>query len=175
MSRLLQAAMFTAALSASSLVLAQTTPPQPTQPEKAPSPSTAPPEKTAPPSAAPTPGTSATLPQWYAPQPGEVRASKLIGTSVKNAAGETIGDINEVVLGSDGKIAAVVIGVGGFLGMGEREVAVRFESLKLTRGSDQSTTATLNATKDSLQAAPEWKWSGEDSRTPSGKSTKPDQ
>jgi hypothetical protein len=114
-------------------------------------------------------------PQWYARQAGELRASKLIGTSVKNAAGETIGDINEVVLGSDGKVAAVVIGVGGFLGIGEREVAVRFDSLQLKRGSDQSTIPVLIATKDSLKAAPEWKWSGQDRSAPTGKGSKPSQ
>jgi sporulation protein YlmC with PRC-barrel domain len=171
MPKLLHAALLTAALSASSLALAQTAP---QEPGKVSPPSTVPPEKTAPPSVTPGQG-SATTPQWYASQAGELRASKLIGTSVKNAAGETIGNINEVVLGSDGKVAAVVVGVGGFLGIGEREVAVRFESLHLTRGTDQRTTATLNATKDSLKAAPEWKWSGEDRRGSTGKGTKPTQ
>jgi sporulation protein YlmC with PRC-barrel domain len=118
-------------------------------------------------------GSSLTEPQWYSSQAGELRASKLIGTSVKNTAGETIGDINEIVLGKDGKVAAVVVGVGGFLGIGEREVAVRYESLRLVGGAGQTTSATLNATKDSLKAAPEWKWSAEDRRSPTGTGTKP--
>ena len=84
--------------------------------------------------------------------------------TVRNAAGESIGDINEVVLGKDGKVAAVVIGVGGFLGIGEREVAVSFESLQLARGTDQRTTATLNASKEALKSAPEWKWSAKNGR-----------
>jgi phosphate-selective porin len=58
----------------------------------------------------------------------------------------------------------VVVGVGGFLGIGEREVAVRFDSLQLTRGADQRTAATLNASKEALKAAPEWKWSAENGR-----------
>ncbi len=172
MPRLLRVVLLTAALSTTSVVLAQTTPPQPSQPGKMPSPSTAPPEKAAPPGTNASPG-STSSPQWHSHQSGELRASKLIGTSVKNAAGETIGEINEVVLGSDGRVAAVVIGVGGFLGIGEHQVAVEFDSLHLSYGADQPATATLNATKQSLKAAPEWKWSTEDSGSPTGMGTKP--
>jgi sporulation protein YlmC with PRC-barrel domain len=169
MPRLLQAALLSVALSASTLALAQTAP---SQQEKTP-PSSVPADKMPPPSATPGAGSSLTEPQWYSSQAGELRASKLIGTSVKNTAGETIGDINEIVLGKDGKVAAVVVGVGGFLGIGEREVAVRYESLRLVGGAGQTTSATLNATKDSLKAAPEWKWSAEDRRSPTGTGTKP--
>jgi hypothetical protein len=102
-----------------------------------------------------------------------MRASKLIGTSVKNAAGERIGDINEVIIGSDGKVAAVVIGVGGFLGIGEREVAVRFDALQLSHGSDRSTSATLAATKESLKTAPEWSWRAGDKNGTTGAGSKP--
>ena len=95
---------------------------------------------------------------WYSHQPGEMRASKLIGAAVKNQANETIGDINEIVLSKDGNIAAVVIGVGGFLGIGEREVAVAFDSLRLTQDENQNTVLTLDATKETLKAAPQWQW-----------------
>ena len=86
-------------------------------------------------------------------------ASKLIGTRVNNEAGERIGEVNEIVLSKDGKVAAVVIGVGGFLGMGEHEVAVKFESLRLTQDANNNTIVALSATKDSLKTAPEWRWS----------------
>ena len=86
-------------------------------------------------------------------------ASKLIGTRVNNEAGERIGEVNEIVLSKGGKVAAVVIGVGGFLGMGEHEVAVKFESLRLTQDANNNTVVALSATKDSLKAAPEWRWS----------------
>ena len=95
------------------------------------------------------------------PPSTELRASKLIGTTVKNSANESIGSINEVVLSNDGKVAAVVIGVGGFLGMGEREVAVNYDSLRLSRDSNDKTVVALDATKDSLKAAPEWRWIGD--------------
>jgi hypothetical protein len=148
--RTLAAAAVALALAASSLVLAQTTPSPPT----------------------PAPGGS-TQPQWHSHQAGEMRASKLIGTSVSNDAKERIGDVNEVVLAKDGKVAAIVIGVGGFLGMGEREVAVKFESLRLTQDANNNTVAVLSATKDSLKAAPEWRWSGESGSNTTGKGTPP--
>lgn len=110
-------------------------------------------------------GVTGGAPTWYTAHGNEMRASKLIGTSVKNDANETIGSINEVVLGKDGKVAAVVIGVGGFLGMGEREVAVNFDSLRMSQDSNNRTLVTLDATKDSLKAAPEWRWAGDRSNT----------
>jgi hypothetical protein len=96
--------------------------------------------------------------QFYSHQPGQMRASKLIGTNVTNAANESVGEINDVVLGKDGKVAAVIIAVGGFLGMGEREVAISFSGLKIARDSGNRDVITVNATKDQLKAAPAWKW-----------------
>ena len=58
------------------------------------------------------------------------RASKLMGLDVYNEANEKLGDVNELILGKDGKINAVVIGVGGFLGMGEHDIAVSMDKLK---------------------------------------------
>ena len=60
---------------------------------------------------------------------GEWRASKLVGLNVYNEANEKIGDINEVILDKSGKVANVILGVGGFLGMGEHYVAVAFDKL----------------------------------------------
>jgi sporulation protein YlmC with PRC-barrel domain len=95
---------------------------------------------------------------FYSHRPGEMRASKLIGTNVTNAANESVGEINDVVLGKDGKVAAVIIAVGGFLGMGEREVAISYSGLKFARDSSNRDVITVNATKDQLKAAPAWKW-----------------
>jgi sporulation protein YlmC with PRC-barrel domain len=61
---------------------------------------------------------------------GEWRASKLVGVNVYNEANEKIGDINDVILDKSGKTSKVILGVGGFLGMGEYYVAVPFEKLK---------------------------------------------
>jgi len=96
--------------------------------------------------------------QFYSHRGGEMRASKLIGSKVTNAANESVGEINDVVLGRDGKVAAVIIGVGGFLGMGERDVAIGYSGLKFAKDSSNRVVITVNATKDQLKAAPAWKW-----------------
>ena len=76
---------------------------------------------------------------------GEWRASKLVGVDVYNEANEKIGDINDVILDKSGKVANVIIGVGGFLGMGEHDVAVAFDKLKWVNEPVRSTVATTNA------------------------------
>ena len=58
------------------------------------------------------------------------RGSKLIGVDVYGSENAKIGDINEVVVNHDGSIQAVVIGVGGFLGIGEKDVAIPFQSVQ---------------------------------------------
>jgi sporulation protein YlmC with PRC-barrel domain len=63
-------------------------------------------------------------------QGNQMLASKLIGTTVVSANNESIGDVNDVVLDSNGQVMAVVIGVGGFLGIGEKDVAVPYGSLQ---------------------------------------------
>ena len=63
-------------------------------------------------------------------QPGQWQASKLEGVDVYNNADEKIGDISELIIDNSGKIQAVVVGVGGFLGIGERDVAIPFDQVK---------------------------------------------
>ena len=87
----------------------------------------------------------------------DVAASDLLNQKVKNSANETVGDINDLSIGSDGKISAVIIGLGGFLGMGEKNVSLPYEQLNFSRDANGYLIVTVNATKDSLQAAPEWK------------------
>src|ERR1700693_720276 len=72
---------------------------------------------------------------------GEWRASKLVGVNVYNEANEKIGDINDVILGKSGRVENVVLGVGGFLGMGEHYVAVAYDKLKWVNEPPRSTTA----------------------------------
>jgi sporulation protein YlmC with PRC-barrel domain len=76
---------------------------------------------------------------------GEWRASKLVGVNVYNEANEKIGDINEVILEKSGKVASVILGVGGFLGMGEHYVSVAFDKLKWVNEPAGSTVSTSNA------------------------------
>ena len=80
---------------------------------------------------------------------GEWRASKLVGLNVYNQANEKIGDINEVILDRSGKVAKVILGVGGFLGMGEHDVAVPFDKLKwVNEPARSTTTSNSNAPAD---------------------------
>ena len=58
------------------------------------------------------------------------RSSKLIGVNVYNRQNEKLGDINEVLLDKSGKVAGFVLGVGGFLGMGEHDILVSMDKLQ---------------------------------------------
>jgi sporulation protein YlmC with PRC-barrel domain len=114
------------------------------------------------------PSAAATKPQgtvsvtFYTVKPADVRASKLIGSTVYNVNNESIGDIEDVVLDEGKTLRAVVIGVGGFLGMGERHVAVDPQALVITRNSDKDDMQiVLNTTKNDLKNAPEVKFDKE--------------
>jgi sporulation protein YlmC with PRC-barrel domain len=72
---------------------------------------------------------------------GQWRSSKLIGVDVYNEANEKVGNIEDLILDKSGKVEDVVLGVGGFLGMGEHYVAVTFDKLKWVNEPVQSTTA----------------------------------
>ena len=61
---------------------------------------------------------------------GDWRASKLAGLSVYNSSNESVGSINDLLTDKSGNVKAVVIGVGGFLGVGEHLVAVPFDKVK---------------------------------------------
>ena len=78
-----------------------------------------------------------------------VNADKMIGRTVVNASDEKVGNIESVLIDKDGKVRYVVIGVGGFLGMGERDVAVRWDELSFTGEK-----IVISATKDQLAALP---------------------
>ncbi|HEX2151444.1 MAG TPA: PRC-barrel domain-containing protein, partial [Stellaceae bacterium] len=72
----------------------------------------------------------AKAPALYEMKAGNWRATKLDGVDVYNPNNEKIGDVSELIIDRNGKIEAVVIGVGGFLGMGEHQVAVPFEQVQ---------------------------------------------
>lgn len=87
----------------------------------------------------------------------EFRTSKLVGAKVYNNANENIGSIEDIVLKADGSIDEVVLSVGGFLGIGDKYVAMPFSALKVSR--DNSTIkVTTDGTKDSLKALPDYKF-----------------
>src|SRR3954449_1921641 len=61
---------------------------------------------------------------------GNWRSSKLVGLNVYNDSNESLGSINDLLTDKSGNVKAVVIGVGGFLGVGEHLVAVAFDKVK---------------------------------------------
>jgi sporulation protein YlmC with PRC-barrel domain len=77
------------------------------------------------------------------------RASKLKGLNVYNDKNEKVGDINEILLDKSGKVEGVVIGVGGFLGMGEHDVKVEMSKLKFVDEPVRTSTTTTNSTTGS--------------------------
>lgn len=79
-------------------------------------------------------------------QPDEVRASKMIGSAVYDVQNRKIGSVADVILNKDGKVDAVVIDVGSFLGMGGKNVAVLPSELKTDNNR-----LTLDRTKEQLQ------------------------
>jgi sporulation protein YlmC with PRC-barrel domain len=82
---------------------------------------------------------------------GNWRASKLMGLDVYNENNEKLGDVNEIILDKSGKVSAVVVGVGGFLGMGEHDIAVSMDKLKFVEEPARAatTTTTTTTTRDS--------------------------
>jgi sporulation protein YlmC with PRC-barrel domain len=102
---------------------------------------------------------------------GEQSSSGLIGTKIQNSAGETIGDVNYLVLDGSGTVTTVVIGVGGFLGVGEKNVGVPFKSVTKQDDKSGNPVFILNATKEDLNSAPAYEWSEKGSMQKAADST----
>ena len=86
----------------------------------------------------------------------EKLASKWIGQTIYNQADENVGDVNDLVISQNGQIDAVVIGVGGFLGIGEKNVAVPFTAIQAATDSDGNVKLVVQFSKDDLNNAPEF-------------------
>ena len=97
---------------------------------------------------------------------GDMAASALIGTKVRNANKESIGKIDDIYLDKDAKVTDVVISVGGFLGVGSKNVAVKWSDLNFSK-DDRSIVIMTSWTKDSLKAMPDYK---DERRQPATKS-----
>ena len=79
-------------------------------------------------------GASSVRADEFLSQEGDMwRASKLVGVNLYGPDQKKVGDINEVLMGKDGKAAFVVVGVGGFLGIGEKNVAIPFEKVSFSQ------------------------------------------
>ena len=95
-------------------------------------------------------------------------ASNFLGESVYNGTGanaENIGDVNDIVIGSKGEVQSVVIGVGGFLGIGEKSVAIEFPKLSWVEANGDRWLVT-DASKEQLEALPDFDRSPYEPATP---------
>ena len=79
---------------------------------------------------APAPATASDISATPSSFQGNWRSSRLVGLSVYNDSNESLGSINDMLTDKSGNIKAVIIGVGGFLGVGEHLVAVPFDKVK---------------------------------------------
>ena len=93
--------------------------------------------------------------------PAEVFVQRPFGTSVTNfykrdvydPADHKIGAVDDVLIDKAGRVTALIVGVGGFLGMGEKDVAVAFDAVRARRQNDEWSLV-MNTTKDALKATP---------------------
>jgi sporulation protein YlmC with PRC-barrel domain len=102
--------------------------------------------------------------QGYSASEGDNLISRVLGSTVYTSTADgadNIGDINDLVVDANGDIAAVVIGVGGFLGVGEKNVAVDYKELQQTKAPDGTFRYVLATTADALTAAPEFVYEDE--------------
>jgi sporulation protein YlmC with PRC-barrel domain len=90
------------------------------------------------------PSSSFTVTDWYK-------------QDVYDQSNNKIGQIMDVLVGQDGQVSALIVGVGGFLGAGEKDVAVSFNTVKATK-KDNKIYLTMNTTKDALKSAPGFKY-----------------
>lgn len=90
---------------------------------------------------------------FYTANPADVRASKLLGTNVYNLNNESIGEAKDLVIDNGKTIKAIIISVGGFLGMGERDVAISPGSIVMSEQRDGSFRLVVNTTREDLKKA----------------------
>jgi sporulation protein YlmC with PRC-barrel domain len=92
------------------------------------------------------PGHALTVTNWYK-------------QNVYDPSDNKIGDVKDVLVSADGKVAALIVSVGGFLGIGEKDVAVLFSAVT-QKAKDNKPYLTLDTTKDALKAAPGFRYDG---------------
>lgn len=87
----------------------------------------------------------------------EMTSDQLEGATVYGADDKSVGEIDSLVLGDDGKVTHVVVNVGGFLGLGEKPVAVTFDELQILQEQDgDDVRIYIDSTQERLEAQPEY-------------------
>jgi sporulation protein YlmC with PRC-barrel domain len=114
-----------------------------------------PPAQTMPPAVQPAPGAAAkimtTLPA------DAMTVTNFYKQNVYDPGDNKIGEVTDLLVEKDGKVVGAMVAVGGFVGIGEKDVAIPFESMRLTK-KDNKWYLVLNTTKDALKSAPGFKY-----------------
>lgn len=84
----------------------------------------------------------------------DMRADKLIGTAVYNTEGDEVGTVKDIVFDKDGKIVGVVLKVGGLLGLGGKDVGIKWNEVQI---SPTEELVTISYKKEQLEVAPDFK------------------
>ena len=96
--------------------------------------------------------------------PTAITSDELVGTSIYGPNDDWVGDVSDIALTEDGQIEAVIVDVGGFLGLGTHTVALGMEQIQLRRGEGgwfgDEIRAYVNATEEELEQMPEWQEPG---------------
>ena len=139
----------------------------------APAPTPAPATSPAPDAAKPATLANELRPTFVRQAPADRVTSKLVGLTIQNGANETIGEIADLVLDETFRVKAWVVGVGGFLGIGTKYVAIDPSALTIARVDDKTLKATIDTTKDQLRAAPEYVYLGKEASGKESTATAP--
>jgi len=100
-------------------------------------------------------------PNFVTLQNSDMLSSNVVGLDIYNQQNDDVGKIQDIAFDSSKKITGYILSVGGFLGMGTHYVAVDPDALAISYDANNKVwRASMNATKDQLKAAPEFKYSG---------------
>lgn len=90
-----------------------------------------------------------------------IESKQLIGRHIVNADNKTIGDVESVILDPQGQVKSVIVGVGGFLGIGQKPVAVDWNQLQIQNNGQR---VVMNTTADQLKTMPEYQYPSDQRR-----------
>ena len=109
----------------------------------------------------------------YKPQEADVRSSDVIGLAVYNLSNQKIGLVDDLILGTNQIVKGIVINVGGFLGSGNRDIAVTASSILLLKRGNKLDRALIDATVETLKSADTFEFSATNRVEPAVSSTPP--
>jgi sporulation protein YlmC with PRC-barrel domain len=101
-------------------------------------------------------------PSFIQVQSGDMLTSNVVGLDIYNSQNDDIGKVQDVAFDASKQVTGYILSVGGFLGMGTHYVAVNPSSIMVAYDAQNRVwKATMNATKDQLKSAPEFKYGGQ--------------